>query len=147
MDIEYLCENCNSVFDIDDVIDDYDYNTNYHDTKCPCCGSRFFEEARQCEVCGEYVVKDELVDGICESCLDDCDIDDAVEIGEILAHDFQCVNPFLEEVLGYQAINSILKKAYNDIIMQKDFKIAKEFIKDPKYVEASTYYLKNRGGK
>ena len=36
---------------------------------CPVCKGDY-EEAVQCEKCGEYFFEDELLSGICESCLD-----------------------------------------------------------------------------
>lgn len=145
MDIKYYCTNCQDVFELDEVRDDYDYSTNYHDTKCPHCDSRFIEEASKCEICGEYIATDDLTDGICETCLNDFDIDDAVAVGEIVANDNDCVNPFLLDVLGNQVVNELLKNAYKAIHMRHDDKIAKEFLLNPNYIEAYTFYLKQRG--
>ena len=46
------------------------WGTPCYETVCGCpeCGDHF-EEAFECEECGEWFFKDELDDGICEECL------------------------------------------------------------------------------
>ena len=42
-----------------------------HYTGCPLC-SGAFEEAKQCEICGEYFTDDELTDTTCGDCCKQC---------------------------------------------------------------------------
>lgn len=50
------------------------YNRRWSDSDdceplCPNCGSEDFEEAEQCEKCGDWHIADKVVNGMCEDCL------------------------------------------------------------------------------
>jgi hypothetical protein len=36
---------------------------------CPSCGEGF-DEAFECDCCGEYFTKDEMIDGVCKDCIE-----------------------------------------------------------------------------
>ena len=58
----FICSECGREYE-----DDIAYRLNYD---CRKCGDRL-EEAKTCEICGEYHIEDELVGGMCESCIDE----------------------------------------------------------------------------
>lgn len=65
----YICS-CGGVFETPAVYEEHHpYGMSYvteNISVCPYCGDTCFDEAKKCEVCGEYV--DELKDGLCEEC-------------------------------------------------------------------------------
>lgn len=66
----YICNNCGLVFE-DCKIDRqfHPYGMGYAAEEfavCPHCNDTDFDEAKQCEMCGEFVA--ELEDGLCDCC-------------------------------------------------------------------------------
>lgn len=71
----YICNECGAVFDDPKTYyEHHPYGMGYAEEKwlvCPYCYGDF-QEAEQCEECGEYVA--ELEDGLCDICHSDmCD--------------------------------------------------------------------------
>lgn len=69
------CEDCNSVFDHEDVkirkenMGEHFGSPAYEEIACcPNCGADGLVEVQQCEKCGEYFESYELDDGFCEQC-------------------------------------------------------------------------------
>ena len=69
----YICNNCESVFDGYEIVEEhhpYGEGTAAESwAVCPYCKDNDFTEAEQCKLCGEFVV--ELLDGLCEVCYGD----------------------------------------------------------------------------
>jgi predicted RNA-binding Zn-ribbon protein involved in translation (DUF1610 family) len=38
---------------------------------CPYCGEEYLEEADECEICGRIVKKDDMIDGVCDDCIEE----------------------------------------------------------------------------
>ncbi len=72
----YICNNCEAVFSSPDTHEEhhpYGMGTAAeHFSICPSCSSTDFEEAKQCERCGELFAHLEYVQGhkggLCEGC-------------------------------------------------------------------------------
>lgn len=77
--MKYWCDNCNEVFDEDDVQirDIYEYMDGRRylfgrEVNCPKCGEELnLEEANTCQICGEYISPHEQ---LCDECKEDLDI-------------------------------------------------------------------------
>ena len=69
----YICEECEAVFDEPKTVEEHHPYGSTTATEywavCPHCESSSYEEAKQCERCGELVA--ELHDGLCDICYDD----------------------------------------------------------------------------
>ena len=69
----YICEDCGEVFEDAKTIEEHHpYGMTYATelwAVCPHCESTNFDEAKQCERCGELVA--ELHDGLCDICYSD----------------------------------------------------------------------------
>lgn len=72
----YKCNECGKVFDRDEVVEIHDDPSpagvslpsgHYTFYECPYCGSGDFDDAVECEVCGDYIVDDG--ETICEDCI------------------------------------------------------------------------------
>ena len=76
--IKFICTECGHVFDEDevfvvdetlDVIDGVPYKETY--ACCPECNGSY-EQAKQCEHCGEWFRFDDLIGGVyCENCMEE----------------------------------------------------------------------------
>jgi hypothetical protein len=69
----YICSNCGETFEECKIIEEHHpYGMGTAAEKwavCPQCGETDFDEAKQCERCGELVA--ELYDGLCDICDED----------------------------------------------------------------------------
>ena len=69
----FICEDCGYVFEEPKTIEEHHpYGMGYATEQlavCPHCRSYNFDEAKQCDRCGEYVA--ELHDGLCDICYSD----------------------------------------------------------------------------
>lgn len=70
----YICETCHAVFDEPgtekEKHDELDGSPCELFYVCPVCGGTGYEEAAQCEMCGEWKFGDELTEGhYCDDCL------------------------------------------------------------------------------
>ena len=68
----YICKDCGAVFEEPNVWRDDPSPAGvalpsgyYEYWECPKCGSEDIDEAKQCEVCGEYIA----FRGICDTCM------------------------------------------------------------------------------
>jgi rubrerythrin len=70
----YICNNCGEVFDTPETYEEHHpYGTGYASEKwsvCPNCGEPDYDEAKQCERCGEFVAELDG-DGLCDVCYGD----------------------------------------------------------------------------
>ena len=69
----YICNNCGAIFETPSIYEEHHpygmgYATEYL-AVCPHCQSYNFDEAKQCERCGELVA--ELHNGLCDCCHSD----------------------------------------------------------------------------
>lgn len=66
----YICNECGEVFEQFKIAIEYHpYGEGYATEKwavCPYCKDNDFQEAKECENCGEYVA--ELTEGLCDKC-------------------------------------------------------------------------------
>ncbi len=66
----YICNNCGETFeDCKIIVEHHPYgmsSATEHWAVCPHCDDTDYEEAKQCEKCGEYVA--ELDSGLCDCC-------------------------------------------------------------------------------
>lgn len=68
----YKCRDCEHIFDEGEEavwqerLGEYDKEM----IGCPWCHSNAYDETKQCEICGEDHLDDELFGGVCEECLD-----------------------------------------------------------------------------
>ncbi len=69
----YICENCGAVFEDCKIIEEHHpygmTSATEYWSACPVCGYTDIEEAKKCELCGEYY--EELKDGLCDCCYGD----------------------------------------------------------------------------
>lgn len=71
----YKCETCGAVFESPDAVSErigeYGGMPAYRDVCiCPQCHCDEFEEARKCEICGEWKSEDEMECDVCYDCMD-----------------------------------------------------------------------------
>ena len=70
----YICLDCGHVFDEPDTWNEHHpYGEGYATeawSGCPRCKGGY-EEAVECNVCGEYFSKSDLTDGICDRCYEE----------------------------------------------------------------------------
>ena len=101
---------------------EYSYSTEC----CPRCNGEDFGEAKECEICGKYYDEDELIDGVCEKCIDRCRNDEKIclEVGDENKEEIK-INSFLlsmfdekdiEAILAEQMKKQDVSKACNDFI-------------------------------
>lgn len=70
----YICKNCGRDFEEPDVVYEthgFDYGPYEKWLVCPSCHDSNFEEAEQCDGCGEYFAKSDLTDGLCDDCYEE----------------------------------------------------------------------------
>lgn len=75
---------------------------------CPLCRSNY-DEAQQCQECGEWYTENELFSGLCENCIDAYknDIKTCYEIGAKSLEEIE-INSFLAEIFSKHEIEEIL---------------------------------------
>ena len=59
----YYCKSCGSTFGQPERKKNGQYI-------CPDCGSRQFEEAKQCPICKDYFIPDRTYDKYCDDCIE-----------------------------------------------------------------------------
>ena len=64
-----ICEN-GHVFDWENRATTWDPYVGEYDDCCPYCGMNY-EQAAQCEGCGENYREDDLICGVCKKCIDE----------------------------------------------------------------------------
>jgi hypothetical protein len=71
----YICNDCGEVFEeFKEVCEAHPYGMgSAYETWCVCpyCESNDFDEAEECECCGEAFPKKSLTDGLCEECYEE----------------------------------------------------------------------------
>ena len=77
---------------------------------CPRCGG-FYEETKSCEICGSEHLENELLNGVCEDCIDEYknDANMCYKIGETDKDNIK-LNSFLTAMFDVEEIEKILFK-------------------------------------
>ena len=108
------CVTCGEVFDTPETKSGYlcecGESSVYEDYGvCPNCESDDFEEARKCEICGEYMLADELFGDVCEDCIQqyENDIQGCYELSQNETVEIS-INAFLYEMFTTQEIEELL---------------------------------------
>lgn len=69
----YKCHSCGEVFEYADTYKErHPYGMSYAEETiyiCPYCKDASVDEAYMCEECGEWFLREELDDGLCEDCI------------------------------------------------------------------------------
>ena len=103
----YKCLHCG--YEFDQPTNRYNLTVKQHDEEgfCPNCGSVDFEEAEQCDICGEWHAADYLRGGVCEKCRERDDPREAYAYGSARK---SCVelNGFLAYAYSAQEIEAAL---------------------------------------
>lgn len=113
----YICYNCNQLSDESDL----DYVSNLYgefykrERVCPYCKSTDIYEAVQCDCCEKYYNEDQCERGLCENCKEEAlsdwhiiyEAEKQIGDGETIY-----VNPFIYDVMGEDAIQEIIEKAF-----------------------------------
>lgn len=75
---------------------------------CPYCHGAF-DDGVKCEICGEYFTEEELINGVCEECIDDYgnNFETCLEISRGEKEDIK-INAFLASVLSIEEIEEVL---------------------------------------
>lgn len=112
----YKCLHCGHEFeDIDRK--HYDHGTGVWEEYCPNCGSEDFEEAEQCELCGEWHVADKVHNGVCDDCLQKAEtMGNVVAFGNTDKQEVE-LNGFLAWAFTPSEIEDIL---INELLKSKD---------------------------
>ena len=109
----YICLECGHVFDEPTTWSEsrpYGEGYAYEGfSGCPCCQGGY-EEAFECEFCGEYFSKDDLDNGCCEKCKEDVKQRIAKAIfNEFTYNEYEALpEDYLEDV--YEAVYEIFKR-------------------------------------
>jgi len=111
----YICLHCGHEFeDIDRK--HYDHGTGVWEEYCPNCGSEDFEEAEQCDLCGDWHVAENVTNGVCEKCLEEsATVGNAVAFGNTDKQEVE-LNGFLAWAYTPDEIEDIL---INDLLKNK----------------------------
>lgn len=117
----YICMHCGNQFEEIDR-KHYDSATGVYEEYCPNCGSDFFEEAEQCEICGDWHAVGYLNGGVCESCMEkQSTIENALAWGEEDTAGVE-LNGFLAWAFSPSEIEEVLK---NELMKNED--LAKKY--------------------
>lgn len=111
----YKCVECGNIFEEGEQIRwDEDrgefWGSSCSETMsgCPCCGGSY-EETKACEICGSEHLENELLNGVCEECINEYkkDIDVCYKVGK---NDFESINLncFLATMFSAEEIEQIL---------------------------------------
>lgn len=143
----YKCRHCGEVFNEEDVNVSVTFHPwRYREAEesfeeCPNCGSGDFEEAEQCEECGEWFLPDELYGDRCEFCLDKAlTIDTAFDYAE----DNDDEATLIESILSATEIKNILISAAKAKVKLGRMDGMREYVLDDK--GAFGEYLQRRMG-
>ena len=79
---------------------------------CPCCGGSY-EETKACEICGSEHLENELLNGVCEECIDEYknDANMCYKIGENDKEPIK-LNCFLTAIFSAEEIEDILLREF-----------------------------------
>ena len=119
----WVCENCGRPYDENYLEPEVEKlfidGQLVHEEKgyyCHCGGS--IVPAKQCEVCGEYYIEDDITDGVCYQCLDkQKTYENVIEMGIECVENIE-VNGFLASVFTPQEIEAILMVAFEKLPKQ-----------------------------
>lgn len=110
----FKCVTCGEVFDTPETKSSYLCECGESSVYegygvCPNCQSDEFEEAQKCEVCGEYMLEDEIFGDVCEGCIQqyENDIQGCYELSQNEAEEIS-INAFLCTMFTTQEIEELL---------------------------------------
>ena len=143
----YKCRRCGEVFEEDEIRESVTYHP-WRDgeadevfEECPYCGDGDFDEAEQCEECGEWFLRDELHDGRCDECLKK---NATFDIVLPYAEENDDVKGLVESVLSTTEINNLLVSAAREklkLLSSLREKVAEYAMEDK---DCFGYYIANR---
>ncbi len=114
------CNYCGSIIEDDELRIHREYMGECHGTpaydtfqdNCSCGGD--YEEARQCNGCGEWFLDDELTNGYCQDCLEEeMTYENAIKCGSE-NEESVAINGFLASCFDSSEIEEILLKTLNE---------------------------------
>lgn len=114
----YICKDCGDTFDVAKSATEFQpYGNGYvaepEHYVCPYCGGEF-EEAQQCEICGEYCTSSDIHNGVCSYCLEEefDDIDRLIQYSDSITKGGE-INDFVKWCFknNTEKMNSALKEA------------------------------------
>ena len=122
----YICCDCGSVLDEDELHTERSYVSDYmggsyEDTvSCPCGGE--IVEAEKCSLCGEYYRPEDMQDDICIECIkSEMTVDNAIECGKDgSAREDVSINGFLASIFSKEKIDEILIRELERLIDSSD---------------------------
>jgi len=112
-----ICENCENTISedyletvVDVSVNEDGINTYYeHTQRCQCCGG-IYVEAETCSVCGNYKRPTDLIEGVCEDCLEEfANFDTALKFGEDNRIDYE-INGFIANLYRLNRDNKLAEK-------------------------------------
>ncbi len=130
--MRYVCKDCGAVLSSDELVEhrsrlsDYQGGCYESGSYCPCGGD--VGEGRECEVCGEVVLEDDIHDGVCLECLKArMTLENAITVGKDEKETVE-INSFLSYFFTEKQIEDILLRKIKK--MQADGVISKEALKE-----------------
>lgn len=117
----YICMHCGHWFD--EPTNRYNRTVARPDDEgfCPNCGSDFFDEAEQCELCGEWHAADYLHCGVCKKCEEEkSTVENAFKWGEEVKEGVE-LNGFLTWAFSVSEIEEILKRELMESGKEKEY--------------------------
>lgn len=142
----YICPDCGKLYDALPTTEDIQpYGeggcVELHEVPCSC--GCYLEEAKQCAICDEWQVADELTEGVCEYCINRemtaDNVEGFVETFETVNCSFD-INAAFEYVFTSEEVNQILMRELREYLHIKK-------IMPPRFEEAIKTYLNDEWAK
>ena len=121
----YICPDCGKLFDEEPTAQesrDYGEGKCFETVSIPCACGTYPEEAKECAICGEWEVADELIEGVCEYCLHHeltaTNVENFINTFEIDKCTFE-VNAALEYVFTSDEVNAILMRELRECLHKR----------------------------
>lgn len=114
--MNYRCLECRHIFEPGEeriVVDRYgDFPKT--ESACPICGGEYVE-VKRCDVCQALCEEEELLYGVCENCIDNCnyDVETCYNVGKLNTEEGE-INEFLRHMFTVQEIEELLMQELVD---------------------------------
>ena len=104
-----ICDKCGCTVEESELLTYREANGEERtDYSCRCGGD--LVEAKECPICGEWFIADEI-GAVCDTCMKECEtVGEALDMGERDKKSVDGINGFIAEVLSVDQINKILTK-------------------------------------